>query len=127
MARSLEKLQKQYNASSKKKFVPSMGGPMGRGPGPMGRGPGGPRGRGMGGKPKDAKVAVGRILSYIGKYKFLMIFVFFFMLLNTVTSLVGGYMTRTIINRLTVYAGGKIDESSGGAIYDSLDSLIEWF
>ena len=128
MARSLEKLQKQYNASSKAKFVPSMGGPMGRGP--MGRGPGGPggpRGRGMGGKPKDAKVAVGRILSYIGKYKFLMIFVFFFMLLNTVTALVGGYMTRPIINRLTVYAGGKIDESSGGAIYDSLDSIIEWF
>ena len=126
MARSLEKLQKQYNASSKKKFVPNMGGPMmGRGPGPMGRGPMN-RGK-MGGKPKELKATVGRILSYIGKYKFLMIFVFLFMLLNTVTSLVGGYMTRPIINRLTVYAGGKVDESSGGAIYNSLDSLIEWF
>ena len=125
MARSLEKLQKQYNASSKKKFVPNMGGPMGRGPGPMGRGPMN-RGK-MGGKPKEFKATVGRILSYIGKYKFLMIFVFFFMLLNTVTSLVGGYMTRPIINRLTVYAGGTVDDSSGGAIYNSLDSLVEWF
>ena len=98
---------------------------MGRGPGPMGRGPMN-RGK-MGGKPKELKVTVGRILSYIGKYKFLMIFVFFFMLLNTVTSLVGGYMTRPIINRLTVYAGGTVDESSGGAIYNSLDSLVEWF
>ena len=121
MARSLEKLQKQYNASSKKKFVP-----MGRGPGPMGRGPMN-RGRMAGGKPKEMKVTVGRILSYIGKYKFLMIFVFFFMLLNTVTSLVGGYMTRPIINRLTVYAGGTVDDSSGGAIYNSLDSLVGWF
>ena len=98
---------------------------MGRGPGPMGRGPMN-RGK-MGGKPKELKVTVGRILSYIGKYKFLMIFVFFFMLLNTVTSLVGGYMTRPIINRLTVYAGGTVDESSGGASYNSLDSLVEWF
>lgn len=124
MARSLEKLQKQYNSSSKVKFAP-MG--MGRGPGPMGRGPGA-RGRGMGGKPKNAKAAIGRILSYIGKYKFLMIFVFFFMLINTVTSLIGGYMTRPIINRLTVYAGGTIDQSStDGAIYKALDSAIVWF
>ena len=128
MARSLEKLQKQYNSSSKVKFAPGgMGGPMGRGPGPMGRGPGA-RGKGMGGKPKNAKAAISRILSYIGKYKFLMIFVFFFMLLNTVTALVGGYMTRPIINRLTVYAGGKIDaESTSGAIYKALDSVIVWF
>ena len=123
MARSLEKLQKQYNASSKAKFVPNMGG---RGPGPMGRGPMN-RGRMAGGKPKELKVTVGRILSYIGKYRFLMIFVFFFMLLNTVTALVGGYMTRPIINRLTVYAGGTVDNSSGGAIYNSLDKLVEWF
>lgn len=124
MARSLEKLQKQYNSSSKMKFAP-MG--MGRGPGPMGRGPGA-RGRGMGGKPKNAKAAIGRILSYIGKYKFLMIFVFLFMLINTVASLVAGYMTRPVINRLTVYAGGKVDEAStDSAIYKALDSAIVWF
>lgn len=126
MARSLEKLQKQYNSSSKVKFAPGGMG-MGRGPGPMGRGPGA-RGRGMGGKPKNAKAAIGRILSYIGKYKFLMILVFLFMLLNTASSLIAGYVTRPIVNRLTVYAGGKIDESSTNSfIYQALDSSIGWF
>ena len=63
MARNLETLQKQYNTHTKPGGVP--GRPMGR---PMG---GGPRGhmRGMGGKPKDMKKTVSRILSYIGNYK----------------------------------------------------------
>lgn len=122
MARSLEKLQKQYNSSSKSFKGP--GGPMGHG------GPRGPRRgmRGDGGKPKNLKKTVGRILSYIGKYKFLMIFVFFFMLVNTLTSLVGGYMTRPIINRLTVYAGGTLDnDAASGAIYNAIDNLIGSF
>ncbi len=122
MARSLEKLQKQYNSSNSHKIQRGMGGPMGgprRGPGAM---------RGKGGKPKDLKGTVGRILSYIGKYKFLMIFVFLFMLINTCTSLVGGYMTRPIINRLTVYAGGTVDPSATeGAIYNTIDTMIGAF
>lgn len=122
MARSLEKLQKQYNSSNSHKLPKGMGGAMGgprRGPGSM---------RGKGGKPKDLKGTVGRILSYIGKYKFLMIFVFLFMLINTCTSLIGGYMTRPIINRLTVYAGGTIDPSSTeGFIYNAIDTLIGTF
>lgn len=122
MARSLEKLQKQYNSSSRSLKGP--GGPMGHG------GPRGPRRgmRGDGGKPKNLKKTVGRILSYIGKYKFLMIFVFIFMLVNTLTSLVGGYMTRPIINRLTVYAGGTLDnDAASGAIYNAIDNLIGSF
>lgn len=122
MARSLEKLQKQYNSSNSHKIQRGMGGPMGgprRGPGAM---------RGKGGKPKDLKGTVGRILSYIGKYKFLMIFVFLFMLINTCTSLVGGYMTRPIINRLTVYAGGTVDPSATeGAIYNTIDTMVGAF
>lgn len=117
MARTLEQLQKQYNSHAK------PGRPM------MGR-PGGPRGhmRGMGGKPKDMKKTVSRILSYIGNYKYLLIVVFLFMLLNTVTSLIGGYMTRPILNRLSVLAGFEIDESSlSSPIYKFADSLILTF
>jgi len=117
MARSLSELQKQYNSSSKP-------GAPGRGPG-MG---GGPRGRGpagMGGKPKNLKKTVGRLLSYVGKYKVLLFVVFFFMMLNTVTSLVGGYLTRPIVNRLTEYVGLKVDaESLQSPIYQALDKLI---
>jgi len=117
MARSLSELQKQYNSSSK------PGGP-GRGPG-MG---GGPRGRGtagMGGKPKNLKKTVGRLLSYVGKYKVLLVVVFIFMMLNTVTSLVGGYITRPIVNRLTEYVGLEVDaESLASPIYQALDGAI---
>ena len=119
MARNLETLQKQYNTHTKPGGVP--GRPMGR---PMG---GGPRGhmRGMGGKPKDMKKTVSRILSYIGNYKYLLIVVFLFMLLNTVTSLIGGYLTRPILNRLSILAGFSIDESSlASPIYKFADSLI---
>ena len=119
MARNLETLQKQYNTHTKPGGMP--GRPMGR---PMG---GGPRGnmRGMGGKPKDMKKTVSRILSYIGNYKYLLIVVFLFMLLNTVTSLIGGYLTRPILNRLSILAGFSIDESSlSSPIYKFADSLI---
>jgi len=79
----------------------------------------------MGGKPKNLKKTVGRLLSYVGKYKVLLFVVFFFMMLNTVTSLVGGYLTRPIVNRLTEYVGLKVDaESLQSPIYQALDKLI---
>ncbi len=98
MARSLSELQKQYHSSSK----PGQRGPGG--PGPRGRGPGGP-----GGKPKDLKKTVGRLLGYVGKYKVLLFIVLIVMMINTVTSLVGGYMTRPIINRLSEYVTGVVE------------------
>ena len=120
MARSLNELQKQYHSSSK----PGMGGPGGgpRGGGPRGgRGPGGP-----GGKPKNTKKTVGRLLGYVGKYKALFFVVLFFMMINTVTSLIGGYMTRPIINRLSEYVGLEVDtETLSSPIYVALDSMIE--
>ncbi|MBR2474083.1 MAG: ABC transporter ATP-binding protein [Clostridia bacterium] len=80
----------------------------------------------MGGKPKNAKKTVARLLSYVGKYKALLFVVFFFMILNTVMSLIGGYMTRPIINRLWAYVGevGNV-ESLDTPIYRALDGLIE--
>ena len=112
MARSLEELQKQYHSSSK---------PGPRGGGPRGRGP-----QGHGGKPKNTKKTIGRLLKYVGKYKILLFVVLFFMMLNTVFSLVAGYMTRPIINRLSAYVGLEVDpEVLKSPIYVALDSLIE--
>ena len=114
MARTLEQLQKQYNSSAKDPKRMMGGGPRGRGP------------QGMGGKPKNMKKTVGRLLSYVGKYKILLFVVFFFMLLNTVTSLVGGYMTRPIINRLTEYAAPEMldTESISSPIYRAIDGVV---
>ena len=114
MARSLSELQKQYHSSSKS----GHGGPGGHGP--RGRGP-----AGMGGKPKNLKKTISRLLSYVGKYKILLFVVLFFMMINTLTSLVGGYLTRPIINRLTEYVGLKVDpEVLSSPIYQALDGLI---
>ena len=119
MARGLSELQKQYHSSSK---------PGGHGRGPDGGGPG-PRGRGpmgMGGKPKNTKKTIGRLLRYVGKYKALLFVVLFFMMLNTVFSLVGGYMTRPIINRLSEYVGLEVDpEVLSSPVYQALDGFIE--
>ena len=116
MARSLETLQKQYHSTHKPDKM--GGGP--RGGGPRGGGP-----RGMGGKPKNMKKTVGRLLGYVGKYKALLFVVLIFMMLNTAASLVGGYMTRPIINQLSEYVGLPIDrETLNSPIYQALDSSI---
>ena len=118
MARSLETLQKQYH-STHKPGAPQMGGGP-RGGGPRGGGP-----RGMGGKPKNMKKTIGRLLGYVGKYKALLFVVLIFMMLNTVASLVGGYMTRPIINQLSEYVGLEVDrETLSSPIYQALDSAI---
>lgn len=90
MARSLEELQKQYNSVASA----SKGG-MRRGPGPGGR-------RGMGGaKPKDAGKTIKRMLGYLKPYRLRFVLVLAFMLLSTVTSLVGSYLLAPVINKLT--------------------------
>ncbi len=95
MARNLKELQEQYNSVSH--------GESFRGGGPMGGGPrgGGPRGRAKG-KPKNLGGTVKRLLSYVGKYKFRLILVFTCMILTTLSSLCGGYLTVPIINRITL-------------------------
>ena len=116
MARSLQELQKQYHSAGKHGDAKmSGGGPRG------GRGP-----QGMGGKPKNAGKTIARLLSYVGKYKALLLVVLIFMMLNTVMSLIGGYMTRPIINRLWAYVGEVGDaESLNTPIYKALDGAIE--
>ena len=70
MARNLEKLRAQYNSISHGESL------RGHGPG-RGPGPGGPR---VKGKPKDVGKTVTRLLSYVGKYKIRLDFVFLCML-----------------------------------------------
>ncbi len=90
-ARSLEKLREQYKGTSAK-------GPGGPG-GPGGGGRGGARMRG-GGKPKNLKQTIKRLMHYIGIYKYRLITVLFCMLASTGASLAGSYVLRPVINGL---------------------------
>jgi len=87
MARSLERLKKQYAVGLKAGAR-------------MGGGPGGPRI--AGGKPKNAKHTIRRLLSYVARYWYKLAGVLLCMLLSTVTSLCGGYMMAPIIDHLTL-------------------------
>ncbi|MBE6676480.1 MAG: ABC transporter ATP-binding protein, partial [Ruminococcaceae bacterium] len=90
--RNLESLQRQYSKSS-------HGGPGGPGGGHGPRG-GGPKGRGMGGKPKNAGQTIARLLKYLKPHTWAMILVLICMLTHTVTALVGSYLLSPVINHI---------------------------
>ena len=94
MARTLEQLQKQYNRAPSHQSL--------RGGGPGRGGPPGHRGVGLGGKPKNVKMTISRLLRYVGKYKYRLMLVFLFMISSTVFSLCGGYLIAPIINKITL-------------------------
>ena len=110
MARTLQQLQRQYNSASHGESL--------RGGGP------GSRGRRASGKPKNAIATVKRLLSYVGKYKFRLIFVFLCMILTTLSSLCGGYLIVPIINRITV-AVDPTAELNPSPIAMAADKIIE--
>ncbi len=89
MARSLETLRKQYNSAS-------------HGTSLRGGGPGGRHGPRAKGKPKNTGKTVKRLLTYVGKYKLRLTFVFLCMILTTLSSLAGGYLLVPIVNRITL-------------------------
>ena len=91
MARSLEKLQKQYSRAA----APSGRGPMAAT-------------NNFKGKPADTRATIGRILSYVGKFKHRLVLVVLCMLLSTGASLAGGYVLRPVINHIA-------DASTSGA------------
>ena len=87
MARSLERLRKQYAAK----------------PGEMQKGPRqGPPGRGATGKPKNAKQTIRRLMKYVSRYWGRLVLVLLCMLVATLASLCGGYMLAPIIDHLTL-------------------------
>ena len=96
MARSLEKLKKQYTAVTHGASL--------RGGGPHGS-------RNAKGKPKNTGKTIGRLLSYVGKYKFLLILVAVSMLFSTVASLLGSYLLAPIINRIMLEINPNADFS----------------
>ena len=87
MARSLERLRKQYAAK----------------PGDMMKGPRqGPPGRGATGKPKNAGQTIRRLMAYVGRYWYKLVLVLLCMLVTTVTSLCGGYLMAPIVDHLAL-------------------------
>lgn len=93
----LERLEKKYKRSHTetpgKTAMPKM---------PGRRGPGGPGGRGMaGGKPKNLKHTIQRLLAYISTEKWKLVIVFCCVVGSTISMLAGSYMLRPIINNLT--------------------------
>lgn len=110
MARSLEKLQKQYNSASKPGGMrPMMGG--------------GPRNRNLhGAKPKNIFPTIKRLLTYVSNYVPHIVIVILTMLISTVTQLIGSYMLFPIINRI---ARVETTVENSGALAVKADSVIE--
>ena len=113
MKRTLEDLQKQYSKHAKYKQQNNMRGP-GHGPGPGGR-RGGPRATG---KPKNMKTTIIRLLSYIAKYKYLLILVFVLILVTSITSVWATGLMRPIVNELV--ATDKTAEERIGYLVQTL-------
>lgn len=102
------RIQKKYSQTSeneqKKEF--SMGGP------------GGPpnRRQSMGGKPKDTRGTMMRLMKYLGKERKWILAASVSMILYTVSSLAASYMLRPIINRFIYFdaSGGDITKRVRG-------------
>ncbi len=89
-----EALQKKYSKRQEKPMSKPAGGP------PMGPGRGRPDGKPRGGKPKDIGAVIRRLLTYIGRDKLKILFVFICVLGSAVTGLGGSYILRPVINNL---------------------------
>ena len=72
---------------------PPMGGPGG--------GPGGRHARAMGGKPKETKETIKRLLGYLGKDKKHVIIALVCVVISSISTLAGSYMLSPIINGIT--------------------------
>ncbi len=99
MSRNLNQLKERYNSSAVDKNKGGMGRPGGPGAGPGG-GRGGPRIHG--GKPKNMRAIVKRLLAYLKAYRGRLLLVLLCMLLSTVTTLFASYMLAPIINKLVL-------------------------
>ena len=85
---------------------PPMGGP--------GHGPGGRHARAMGGKPKETKQTIKRLLSYLGKDKKHVIIALVCVVISSLSTLAGSYMLSPIINGITE-TYDKASKAAGGA------------
>ncbi|MGN0373280.1 MAG: ABC transporter ATP-binding protein [Enterocloster sp.] len=89
-------------------------GPMGGPPGPGG--PGGPGRRmsqGRGGKPKDSRRTIRRLMHYVNEDRPKMVLAFVCVVINTVCTLAGSYMLRPIINIYIAPRDGSRGDAAG--------------
>ena len=96
---------------------PPMGGP--------GHGPGGRHARAMGGKPKETKQTIKRLLGYLGKDKKHVIIALVCVVISSLSTLAGSYMLSPIINGITE-TYDKASKAAGGAgviINEGLETL----
>jgi ATP-binding cassette subfamily B multidrug efflux pump len=100
-------------------------GPGGRRPGGFG-GHGGPRGGMSGGKPKNTSATINRLLAYIGRDKFKILFVFACVLGSSLTNLGGSYILRPIINNL-VSADRTVEEKISNLVIGILIMACIYF
>jgi len=66
-----------------------------------------------GGLPKNAKVTIRRLMSYLNEYKLLMGAAFVCVIVGTFATLAGSYMLRPIINQYIAPPGGGLGSVSG--------------
>ena len=85
---------------------PPMGGP--------GHGPGGRHARAMGGKPKETKQTIKRLLGYLGKDKKHVIIALVCVVISSLSTLAGSHMLSPIINGITE-TYDKASKAAGGA------------
>lgn len=85
---------------------PPMGGP--------GHGPGGRHARAMGGKSKETKQTIKRLLGYLGKDKKHVIIALVCVVISSLSTLAGSYMLSPIINGITE-TYDKASKAAGGA------------
>ena len=68
------------------------------------------------GKPKNAKKTIGRIVSYMGKFKALWLLVLFCVLVSSGASVIGSYLIKPAINNYILPMFKTL--SSGGSLSD---------
>ncbi len=102
----LKALEKKYESRlNPKSDAPMAGAAAPAGPKVHGPGKHGKRGVMAGGKPRNAKKTVGRLLGYIANQKLKLGIVFLCVIGGTIANLAGSYMLRPIINGLTAEDG----------------------
>ena len=107
-ARIEEKYSRMKYSSAKKKQID------------LGRNAGRERAMAAGGKPRDTKAAVIRLIKYVAKERGLIIFALVCSILNTVSTLAAGYLLRPIINKFIYFDADNPDFS------DRLKGLGAW-
>ncbi len=107
-ARIEEKYSRMKYSSAKKKQID------------LGRNAGRERAMASGGKPRDTKAAVIRLIKYVSKERGLIIFALVCSILNTASTLAAGYLLRPIINKFIYFDADNPDFS------DRLKGLGAW-